>query len=225
MEKIKVFLVDRQVLFLQGMRMALSAEDGIEVVSESDKYEEVPSLVETFSPDVVLMDACLPSLRGLDIARQITQRSPGVPVIILTPYEDDDQLFLAIKSGAAAYLSKSITTEELASAIRRVFEGEHPISESFLTKPRVASRVLKQFQDLSLIGKGVEALVAPLSPREIEILGHVADGNSNKQIAHNLKISEQTIKNHITSILRKLDANDRTHAVVLALRHGWISME
>jgi len=202
------------------MRMALSAEDGIEVVSESDKYEEVPSLIETFSPDVVLMDSSLPSLRGFDLARQITQRSPGVSVVILTPYEDDDQLFLAIKSGAAAYLSKGITTEELAGTIRKVFRGEHPISESFLAKPRVASRVLKQFQDLSLMGKGMEALLAPLSPREIEILGHVADGNSNEQIAHNLKISEQTIKNHITSILRKLDANDRTQAVVVALRQG-----
>ena len=225
MEKISIFLVDSQALFRQGVKQALTQVADIEVVGEADLSGEVPDLVQSFAPHLVLMDACPPRLEGLDLARQITQRSPTVAVIVLTPYEEDDEFFQAIKCGAAAYLGKRAGAQELAEAIRRVYRGEYPINDSLLNRPRVAQQVLRQFQDLSLMGKRVEALAAPLSPRELEILNYVAQGFQNKQIAHTLAISEQTIKNHITSILRKMDANDRTHAVVLAIRHGWISME
>ncbi len=225
MEKITVFLVDSQGLFRQGVKLALNQTPDIEVVGEADLSDEVPELIQTFSPHIALMDANPPFLDGLDLARRITQRCPTVSVIALTSHEDDDEFFQAIRSGAAAYLGKRASAEELAEAIRRVHRGEYPINDSLLARPRVAQQVLRQFQSLSLMGKRAESLAAPLSPRELEILTYIAQGFQNKQIAHTLAISEQTIKNHITSILRKLDANDRTHAVVLAIRQGWISVE
>jgi DNA-binding NarL/FixJ family response regulator len=223
-EKVSVFIVDRQTLYRQGVRQALAADESIDVVGDCTVGTEALALVEAFAPNVVLLDVDLPLLRGLDLGRQITTRCPGAAVVALTSSPDDDQLFQAIRSGAAAYLSKEISAEELASAIRRIKAGERPINDTLLGRPRAAEQVLRQFQDLSLMGKAMETLATPLTPRETETLKYVAEGYSNKQIAHVLGISEQTIKNHITSILDKLDANDRTHAVVLALRQGWIDI-
>ena len=224
MDEISVFIVDRQTLYREGVRQALSANESMSVVGDSAPSGEALTLVEAFAPNVVLVDVDLPLLRGLDLARQITTRCPQTAVIALTSSADDDQLFQAIRSGVVAYLSKEISAEELASAIKRIRDGERPINESLLGRPRVAEQVLRQFQDLSLLGKAMETLATPLTPRETETLKYVAEGYSNKQIAHSLGISEQTIKNHVTSILDKLDANDRTHAVVLALRQGWIDI-
>lgn len=225
MEKIKVFVIDSNVLFREGIRQALSHTDDVEVVGESDINIAAVELVASFSPQVVLLDIGLPLLSGLRLVRQITQRSPAVSVITLTPYDDDEQLFQVIKSGAAGYLNKNVSADELAAAVRKVHRGEHIINGMVLTRPRVAERMLKQFQDLSLAGVAMEALAAPLTPKELEILTYVAGGYMNKQIAYKLSISEQTIKNHMSSILRKLDANDRTQAVVLAMRYGWISSQ
>ncbi|UCG82720.1 MAG: response regulator transcription factor [Dehalococcoidia bacterium] len=224
MDITSVFIVDRQTIYRQGVRQALSADDSISVVGDCPPGSEALTLVEAFAPNVVLLDVDLPLLRGLDIGRQITTRCPQSALICLTSSPDDDQLFQAIRSGAAAYLSKEISAEELAHAIKRIKKGDRPINETLLTRPRAAEHVLRQFQDLSLMGKAMETLATPLTPRETETLKYVAEGYSNKQIAHVLGISEQTIKNHITSILDKLDANDRTHAVVLALRQGWIDI-
>ena len=221
-ETIGVFLVDSNELFRYGVKLALAKNKDIEVLGEAGVDKDIVGMIEEFSPEVVLVDVNMPLFNGLDVARQITQRSPQTLVVILTPYEDEGQLFQAIKAGVVAYLSKNIDADELANVLRRVSHGEHVITESFLIKPRVAERVLKQFQDLSLAGMAMESLAAPITPRELEVLGYVARGYGNKRIAYTLNISEQTIKNHITSILRKLDANDRTHAVVLAMRHGWI---
>jgi len=223
MEKIKVFVIDSNVLFREGIRQALSQTDDVEVVGESDINIEAVELVASFSPQVVLLDIGLPLLSGLRLVRQITQRSPAVSVVTLTPYDDDEHLFQAIKSGAAGYLNKNVSADDLAAAMRKVHRGEHIINGMVLTRPRVAERMLKQFQDLSLAGVAMEALAAPLTPKELEILTYVASGYMNKQIAYKLSISEQTIKNHMSSILRKLDANDRTQAVVLAMHYGWIS--
>jgi two-component system response regulator DegU len=119
-------------------------------------------------------------------------------------------------------LSKRATVEELASTIRRAYSGEYPINESLMTRPRVARHVLNQFRGLT---ETMEGVAAPLTKRETQILTYVAEGNTNKEIAHILSISEQTIKNHVSAILRKLNANDRAHAVALALHSGWISPE
>ena len=147
---------------------------------------------------------------------------PTISVILLSSYDDDDQLFHAIKAGIAGYLVKAASGQDLAYQVRRVSQGEYPINEYLLSRPVVALHVLKQFQDLLLVEKEVEPLLSPLSPRETEILEYIAQGNANKEIAYTLGICNQTVKNHVTSIMRKLAANDRTHAVVLALRYGLI---
>ena len=223
MEKIGVFVVDNNVIFRDGLRQNLARTEDIEVLGDAGVSDAALELVMSFSPEVVLVDIGVPLLNGLNVARQITQRSPGVSVVVLTPYDDDDHLFQAVKSGAVSYLSKDTSADTLASVIRRIHRGEHIINETVLARPRVAERVLRQFQDLSLMGAAIETLSAPLTSRELEILNYVAHGYINKQVAHKLGISEQTIKNHVSSILRKLDANDRTQAVVLAMRYGWIS--
>ncbi len=225
MRRISVVIIDKQSLFRAGVRQALSTKPSIEVVAECNLGSEALEVIEAFTPDVALIDVNPPSLVGVDLALQVSRRVPGVGLVMLTPYPDDDQLFQAIKSGAAAYVTKDVGAEELIDVIQRVSRGEYPINSLVLSRPRVAEKVLRQFQDLSLMGKVMETVGAPLTAREKEILSHIANGMSNKQIAYTLKISEQTIKNHVTSILRKLNANDRTHAVVMAMRHGWISPE
>ncbi len=223
MEKIRVFLVDESPLFREGLGQALSRTEDIEVVAESGIDDEAVESIASFSPEIVLLDICLPLLTGLNLGRQITRHSPATLVIILTPYDDDEQLFQAIKSGAVGYINKGATADELASTLRRIHQGERPINDMVLGRPKVAEKVLKQFQDLPLIGVAMETLATPLTPRELEILSYVARGYVNKQVADKLGISAQTIKNHMSSILRKLDANDRTQAVVMAIHYGWIS--
>ncbi|MFC1870467.1 LuxR C-terminal-related transcriptional regulator, partial [Chloroflexota bacterium] len=200
-------------------------EEDIWVAGESALTSNVWSTIEGLLPDMVLVDVGLPALNGFSMARQIATRCPGTAVVMLSPSPDDDQLFQAIKSGAVAYLSKDISAEALIGVLNKVGRGEYPINDSLLERPTTAKKVLQLFHDLSLMGEDVEDLITPLSPRETEILKHIAEGNSNKRIALALGIGEQTIKNHIASIMRKLNANDRTHAVVLAMRRGWINIE
>lgn len=222
MEKIRVFLADSQVLYREGVCIALSKEGDIEVVGEADDGEDALYQIKSLSPDVVIVDSKLPSLDGPDLARRIKRHMPTISVILLSSYEDDEQLFHAIQAGAAGYLVKAASGHELAHQVRKAHQGEYPINEYLLTRPAVALHVLKQFQDLLLVEEEVEPLLSPLSPRETEILEYIAQGSANKEIAHTLGICNQTVKNHVTSIMRKLAANDRTHAVVLALRYGLI---
>ena len=219
--KLTILIVDKQPIFRQGLRQALSLYEDMEVIGEYAPGPDTWNIVESLSPDVVLLDVDTPSLDGFDVARQIAIRCPKVAVVILTSNPDDDQLFRAIKSGAFAFLGKDIAADRLAGILRRVGQGEYPINDSLLNRPSAARQVLQLFQSYSL--KNIDTLMTPLSHREMEILKYVAEGNANKRIASVLNISEQTIKNHITSIMRKLNANDRTHAVVLAIRNGWLS--
>jgi DNA-binding NarL/FixJ family response regulator len=222
MEKIQVFVVDNNSLFRKGLKQAFAEVEDIELVGEAALDSKTLDTVADFSPEIVLVDIGMPLLAGLDLARQITRHSPAIGVVVLTPYEDDEQLFQTVKSGAIGYLSKEAIAEDIIAMVRKIHLGERPINEVVLERPHVAEKVLKQFQDISLMGRAMETLATPLTPRELEILSYVAQGYMNKQVAYKLSISEQTIKNHITSILRKLDANDRTQAVVMAMHYGWI---
>ena len=143
---------------------------------------------------------------------------------VLTERETDDEFFRAIKMGAAAYLSKTIEPADLLSTIGQVARGEYPINAAVLSRRSIASKVLGEFRALSVYGARAPSIFAPLSPREVQILEVIMSGSTNKQIAHELSISEQTVKNHVSSILRKLSVNDRTQAVVHAIRKGWIEM-
>jgi two-component system, NarL family, response regulator DegU len=219
----KVFIIDRQPLFRQGIRSSFSQMADIEISGDADIDKKVLSEIEASPPDVVLLGTNSSVIDSLQLCQDIKRRLPSVATIILTPQPEDRQLFQAIKSQAAAYLSKDISPDELAKSIRRCASGEHPINENLTDSPRVAEQILQQFQELSR-ERETATFISPLTPRETEILNHMAQGDLNKQIADALNVSEQTIKNHITSILRKLDANARTQAVVIAIKKGLVTI-
>ena len=223
MDKIRVFILSQQSLFRQGIEHSLSNMKDIEISGVAEINDEVLSEIDTLPPDVALVDIDGPSDSGLTLARKIRQRSPNIAVTVLTSNPSDAQLFQALKAQAVAYLNKEITADQLGDIVRRVAHGEHPINESVTTRPKVAEQVLHQFRELSWRSEA-EGFISPLTPREIEILNYIAQGYLNKQIAAELDISEQTIKNHVTSILRKLNANARTEAVVVAIKQGLISI-
>ncbi len=225
MDKIVVTIVDKQALFRVGVRHALSQQPDFEVFDGTPNENPI-ALIEANPPDVLLLDIDYPSLRGLELAKEIALHCPTTKVIILTYKPDDKQLFEIIKAGAVDYLDKSITAEELTKRIRQAARGEYLINDNVLARPELAEYLLKQFRSTHNInGKTMNTIVVSLTSRETQILNYIANGNSNKQIARILQISEQTIKNHVSNILRKLNANDRAHAVVLAIRYGWISAE
>ncbi|GAC1476630.1 MAG: response regulator transcription factor [Ktedonobacterales bacterium] len=225
MESIRVMIIDEHPLFRQGCRWALEDAGDCAVVAEASDSRTGLDLARVHSPDVVLIDALLSSNDALELARQLRHWSPRVAIIMLTAFEDEEQLFQSMKLGAAAYLLKGLSSEELVDAVRRVSRGVYIIKDNVLSRPTVASRVLRTFREMAAEEPPeVAPLYSPLSNREIEILDYIARGNSNKEIAKSLKISDQTVKNHITSILKKLSVNDRTAAVVHALKHGWIKM-
>ena len=224
MNKIRVVIVSQQSLFRQGIEHSLSGMEDIEISGTAEVNDEVLSKIDTLPPDVALMDIDGPSDSGLTLAKRIKQRSPNIAVVVLTSNPSDAQLFQALKAQAMAYLNKEITADQLANIIRRVARGEHPINESLTTQPKVAEQVLHQFQELTWRSEA-EGFISPLTPREKEILNYIAQGYLNKEIAIELDISEQTIKNHVTSILRKLNANARTEAVVVAIKQGLISIK
>ena len=220
--KIKVCTFSQQPLFQEGLLRWLSSTDDIQVIGQSNITDK-ELIIEIMPPDVVIVDIDVPSDSGLSLVQRLKQRLPNVGVIALTSSHNDDQLFEALEAQVAAYISKEISGDQLANIIRRVVRGEYPIRENLAGRPEVAGKILHQFQKLS--GKTeVETLIAPLTTRETEILNYVAQGYSNKQIAAQLDISEQTIKNHVASIMLKLNANARTQAVVIAVQKGLISI-
>lgn len=219
MDKTKVMIIDEQAFFRAGVRQTLAPEADLEIL-ECDPSQNVLELVEATLPDVILLGSDLASLSGIELGRKISQHFPNTRVIVLSPDPNDEELFEVIRTAAVACLSKRASGEELASTIRRARRGEYPINESLLTRPTIARHVLNEFRGLT---KTLEGIAAPLTKRETQILTYIAEGNSNKEVARILSISEQTIKNHVSAILRKLNVNDRAHAVALALQSGWIS--
>ena len=223
MSKLRILIVDDHPLFRQGIRNALEANKDMDVMGDAPDGQQAVHLAEMLAPDVMLVDIQLPGLNGLEVTRTVRRTQPQIAVIVLTDREDDEQLFNAIRAGAAAYLPKDISGDQMLDVVRAVGDGHYPINDTILSRPIVASKMLNQFRKLSSAEEESGApIFAPLSSRELEILDCLAQGNSNKEIARILTISDQTVKNHITSILRKLAVNDRTQAVVYAIRHGWI---
>jgi DNA-binding NarL/FixJ family response regulator len=223
-EKTRLMIVDDHALFRVGVRNILEREPDFEVVAEADGSRSAVDLALDLSPDVILMDLSLPAPGGIETTTRIKRELASCAIIVLAVDEDEESLFDAIKAGAAAYILKDVGPDDLIMIIRRVRNGEYLINDRVFAKPAVASRVLKEFRDLAVYGQPETPIFAPLSPREVEILDNIAQGMTNKQVAYALSISEQTVKNHMSSILRKLSVNDRTQAVVYAMRQGWIKM-
>jgi DNA-binding NarL/FixJ family response regulator len=217
MKRIKVLLVDDQPLFREGLRTLLSVQPDFEVVGEAGDGEEAIKLARSLMPSVVLMDLQMPSVDGVEATRRLHEEQPGCRVVVLTTFDDDEMVFDGLRAGAVGYLLKDASSEKLAEAIRVAARGE-----TFL-QPSVAAKVVAEFTRLSR--KPVPPLSSmseALSEREVEILRLIARGASNREIAHSLFLAEGTVKNHVTNILGKLDARDRTQAALKAKDSGII---
>jgi DNA-binding NarL/FixJ family response regulator len=222
---ISVLIVDDHPVFLQGLRRILESESDIEVVGAANDGEQALDMACRLAPDVVLLDINLPSMNGMQVTRQLKADAPAVAVILLTAYHDEDQVLHAMRAGASAYYSKDVHPNTLLDAIHQVSQGFYVIEENILSKPELAEWITARFAEFDTLWEGTEAMFTPLSAREMSILNLIARGMSNKQAAAELGISYQTVKNHMTSILRKLAVNDRTQAAIYALRRGWIRLQ
>ena len=217
MNRIKILLVDDQPLFREGLRTLLSVHLDFEVVGEAGNGEEAIKLAHSFHPLVVLMDLQMPVLDGVAATRRLHEEQPDCRVIVLTTFDDDEMVFDGLRAGAVGYLLKDAPSEKLAEAIRVAARGE-----TFL-QPSVAAKVVAEFARLSRKTVATaNPVIEPLSEREIEVLRLIAQGASNREIAGALFLAEGTVKNHVTNILGKLEARDRTQAALKARDSGLI---
>jgi DNA-binding NarL/FixJ family response regulator len=210
-ECIRVLICDDHALLRRGLVMVLEEQDDIEVVAEAANGVEAVELALALTPDVILMDVRMPEADGLTATRTILEAIPTANVIMLTVSDDEDDLFEAMKLGAAGYLLKEISIDEVSQAVRDVSHGQR------LVTPSLATRLITEFDGL---GRRPGRRTEPprLTPREVEVLRHVAEGASNRVIAGRLGIAENTVKNHVRNILEKLRLHSRAEAVVYALR-------
>jgi DNA-binding NarL/FixJ family response regulator len=223
---IRVLFGDTAPLFLRGARASIEDESDMELLGVASNGDELLHMAMELSPDVIVYGLEQSDGQTHELTRTLHLRVPMAGVILFTEEEDEEEIFEAVKAGACAYLQKTTLAEDFLTTVRRVASGEHVIDDSLLSRPAIASKVLNEFSTLNDdTPQEFRPLFAPLSPREIEILEQICKGSSNKLIARALNISEQTVKNHITSILKKLAVNDRTEAVIYSLRRGWITVD
>ena len=219
-DAIRVLICDDHALFRRGIAMVLEAEDGIEVAGEASDGDEAVAAAEELVPDVVLMDVRMPKRSGIEATRAIAELLPTARILMLTVSDEEEDLYDAIKAGAAGYLLKEISIEEVAGAIRQVVDGQSLIT------PSMASKLLAEFTNLAKKADAKQAVMSPkLTSRELEVLKLVAQGMSNKEIAAELYISENTVKNHVRNILEKLHLHSRMEAVVYAVREKILELE
>ena len=226
MDKISVLLVDDHPLFRQGLRDVLRSEPDIAVVGEGADGNEALELARKLKPDVIVLDINLPGLNGLQVARQLRGERHPSAVIMLTAYDDAEQVLHAFRAGGSAYCPKDVTPRKLMQVLRQVAQGHYVVGDQVFDHEGLQAWMEKGVEKAgrSHMTESREAF-SPLSPREMEILQYVTQGLSNKEIAYSLGISHQTVKNHMTAILHKLDVEDRTQAAVYALRHGWVRVQ
>lgn len=223
---IQIMIVEDHPLLIQGLRSIIELEKDLEVISWVADGCDAIAEAERLRPDVILMDINLPGKNGLQATREITSipSLENVGIIILTAYNDDEQLYHALRAGASAYYPKDIEPEVLLPAIRQVATNRCVIHGEVMTKSQAFRWLIGQLRGIAQVNESPEEIFSPLSPREMEILEFITQGASNKEIAHSLGISRQTVKNHMSSVLRKLGVDDRTQAAVMALRRGWVRM-
>jgi DNA-binding NarL/FixJ family response regulator len=204
----------------------LSNEPDVELVGEGATGQEALDLTRQHKPDVLVLDINLPSLNGLQVTRQLRGERSPTAVIVLTAYDDAEQVLHAFRAGCSAYCPKDITPHKLMQILRQVVQGHYVIGDQVFDREGLQTWLDKGVERAGrpYMDESREAF-SPLSPREMEILEYVTRGLSNKEIAFSLGISHQTVKNHMTAILQKLDVEDRTQAAVYALRHGWVRLQ
>lgn len=225
MSDMKLLIVDDHPMFRQGLRDVLETDSRIKVVGQAADGEVAIELAQQLLPDVILMDINLPTINGLQVTRQVKSRLPEIKVIIITGYDDAEQVVHALRAGASAYCPKDITPEALIDTVFEVYGGRYIVDGKKMSYDEVIYWIEQKVGRAGALTSESEDLFVPLSPREMEILEHVTRGQSNKEIAYKLGISHQTVKNHMTAILRKLRVDDRTQAAVYALSRGWVRLE
>lgn len=228
MTKVKVtriVLIDDHRLFREGVKRILEMVDEFQVVDEGDDGKEVEAIVRVHEPDVVLMDINMPGINGVEATRRLMEVSPETKVIILSIHDDETYVTHALKSGASGYLLKEMDSNSLVDAVRVVSEGGAYIH------PKVTHNLINEFRRLANGGRGgsggfgnleYRKPLHILTRRECEVLQLLADGKNNKAIGEALYISEKTVKNHVSNILQKINVDDRTQAVVEAIKNGWV---
>ncbi|MBN2043599.1 MAG: response regulator transcription factor [Anaerolineales bacterium] len=224
MDKIKVLVVDDHPLFRQGVVDSFSLEPDIEVVGEAESGERALEIIRHILPQVTVLDVNLPGMNGQQITRQIVSERLPTRVILLTAYDDMEQVIHAMRVGAYAYSAKDVSPQLLVEIIRAVAEGYYYIEGQKMDAVGVASWLESKMDATQKAYSDPGEPFYPLSTREMEVLGCITQGLSNKEIALKLGISHQTVKNHVTAILRKLNVEDRTQAAVFALKRGWMRL-
>jgi len=219
-DTIRVIVADDHALFRRGLEMVLESEPDIEVVAEANDGNEVVALAEQHMPDLVLMDVRMPGRSGIEATQAIKDAVPHTKILMLTISDEEEDLYDAIKAGANGYLLKEISIEEVAGAIRSVHMGQSLIS------PSMASKLLNEFAAMARKDEEKQQMPAPrLTDREMEVLTLVAQGLNNRDIAKQLYISENTVKNHVRNILEKLHLHSRMEAVVYAVREKLLEIK
>ncbi|TGA95877.1 response regulator transcription factor [Sporolactobacillus shoreae] len=223
-----IALIDDHRLFREGVKRILDMEPDFEVVAEGDDGSTAEKLIEETNPDVVLMDINMPKLNGVEATRQLIKNHPGLKVIILSIHDDESYVTHVLKSGALGYLLKEMDADSMIEAVRIVAQGGAYIH------PKVTHNLVNEFRRLASQGYSSEPSgfrdleyrppLHILTHRECEVLQLMADGKSNRSIGELLYISEKTVKNHVSNILQKMNVDDRTQAVVVAIKNGWVKI-
>lgn len=220
-EATSTLLVHDHALFREGLRRNIEATPDFYIAGEASNGQQAIHLVEQIDPLLMVIEIDLPGISGLEVSWAIKRAHPHIGIVLLGAAMDGQQVIKVIRSGVAAYLPRNVTWEKLLLTMRRIRRGEYPINDLLLELPDVAAQVLDAFRQTEM-DREAQEIFSPLSTRELQVLEQVAIGRSNKEIALLLDISNQTVKNHVSSILRKLAVNDRMQAVFYALSRGWI---
>ncbi len=212
-ELITILIVDDHTIVRQGVRTLLDMHPDLQVVGEAEGAEAALLLVEELIPDVVLLDLLLPGMNGVEATRQMKRISPRTQIVVLTSYAEDEHIFPALRAGALSYLLKDIRPRDLAESIRKAARGESVLHS------RIAARMIQEVREAK---RKVPPAFAELTPRELEVLQLLADGQTNAGIAVQLVLSEKTVRGYVSNILSKLHREDRTQIAVLAWQQGFM---
>ncbi|HOV27008.1 MAG TPA: response regulator transcription factor [Pseudobacteroides sp.] len=213
MKKIKVLIADDHHMVRQGIKQILELENDIEVVSQASNGEEAVEFARQYKPDVILMDINMPGMNGLQAIEELKKDNDMYRIVVLTIHQDREYLFKTIQLGAEGYVSKDAESSVLIEAIRTVASGNTYV------QPNMTNELVKEFNRMSTRVKEKEE-ESVLTSREIEVIGLIAEGLINKEIAKKLYISEKTVKNHVSNIFKKLNVSDRTQAAIYAFKHN-----
>ena len=225
MDPIRIVVVDDHPLFRQGVIDTISLEPDLVVAGEATNGEDALEVIRTLNPDVAIVDVNLPGMNGHQVVQHLVNEKSTVRIMLLTAYDDAEQKLHAMKVGAAGYCVKDVQPEVLAQNVREIHQGKYAIGSDVLDEGQLEKWLTPDSDAEASFYSEFSEPYEPLSKREMEVLGELTKGMSNKEIATSLGISHQTVKNHVTSILRKLDVDDRTQATLYALKRGWFRLQ